>query len=115
MRAILIRQRCVQWRRDGVRLYTICHWAAGLPISIEAGIQDGHKGSVPVSHSLRAFNALAKANGVADVCFSESEINTITQDAVIPDEVAGMRSGEEARMYPVLLRRQAGARTSDDF
>ncbi len=84
------------------------HWAAGLPISIEAGIQDGHKGSVPVSHSLRAFNVLAKANGVADVCFSKSETNTITQDAVIPDEVAGTRSGEEGRMYPVLLRRQAG-------
>jgi len=33
--------------------------AKGLPIHINAGIQDGHTGSVPVSHSLLAFNKLA--------------------------------------------------------
>jgi len=34
--------------------------AAGLKVDIGAGIHDGHKGSVPISHALRAFNALAK-------------------------------------------------------
>ncbi|MHC4501696.1 MAG: alpha/beta hydrolase family protein [Planctomycetota bacterium] len=33
--------------------------AAGLALDINAGIDDGHKGSVPVSHSLRAFNRVA--------------------------------------------------------
>ena len=34
--------------------------AAGLPIDVATGIEDGHKGSVPVGHTLRAFNVLAK-------------------------------------------------------
>ena len=34
--------------------------ARGLPIDIQSGIRDGHGGaSVPIDHSLRAFNALA--------------------------------------------------------
>ncbi len=33
--------------------------AKGLPLDINAGIFDGHKGSVPVSHSLNAFNHVA--------------------------------------------------------
>src|SRR5699024_8470205 len=37
--------------------------AAGLPIDLNAGVHDGHTGSVPVAHTLRAFNVLAKANG----------------------------------------------------
>ncbi len=38
------------------------HQAAGLPVHIHAGIHDGHSGSVPIDHSLRAFNVLAEAN-----------------------------------------------------
>jgi len=33
--------------------------AAGLPVYIVTGIHDGHRGSVPVGHAVRAFNALA--------------------------------------------------------
>ncbi len=33
--------------------------AVALPLDINAGITDGHTGSVPVSHSLRAFNLVA--------------------------------------------------------
>ena len=32
---------------------------ARMPIDINAGIYDGHTGSVPVSHSLKAFNEFA--------------------------------------------------------
>ncbi len=39
------------------------HQTRDLPVSIWAGIEDGHSGSVPVSHSLRAFNAIAKGRG----------------------------------------------------
>jgi dipeptidyl aminopeptidase/acylaminoacyl peptidase len=35
---------------------TYLHNAVNLPLDINAGITDGHTGSVPVSHSLRAFN-----------------------------------------------------------
>jgi dipeptidyl aminopeptidase/acylaminoacyl peptidase len=36
------------------------HRAADLPLLISAGIDDGHTGSVPIVHSLSAFNAIAK-------------------------------------------------------
>lgn len=35
--------------------------AKGLPLDINAGIRDGHQGSVPVSHSLNAYNRVAFA------------------------------------------------------
>jgi acetyl esterase/lipase len=34
--------------------------AASVPLDINAGITDGHTGSVPISHSLLAFNMLAR-------------------------------------------------------
>lgn len=34
-----------------------------LPVDIAAGIHDGHTGSVPISHSLNAFNVIAKSHG----------------------------------------------------
>ncbi len=33
--------------------------AGNVPLDINAGIHDGHQGSVPISHSLNAFNILA--------------------------------------------------------
>ena len=33
--------------------------ARGVNLDINAGITDGHNGSVPISHSLEAFNVLA--------------------------------------------------------
>ena len=35
--------------------------ASKVPLDINAGITDGHTGSVPISHSLKAFNLLAEA------------------------------------------------------
>ena len=46
--------------------------ATHLPLDIAAGIHDGHTGSVPVSHSLEAFNEIARANG--DPGFTPQEI-----------------------------------------
>jgi hypothetical protein len=78
-------------------------------VTIEAGVHDGHKGSVPVSHSLRAFNELARANGHPEQAFTESEIEFITAEAKIPQRLAGERLVEEAgRKHAVLLRRSAG-------
>ena len=49
-----------------------------LPISILAGVQDGHAGSVPVSHSLIAFNKIAMAHG--SVTITEDEIQSLVKD-----------------------------------
>jgi len=45
--------------------------AKDTPIDIATGINDGHTGSVPVWHSLFAFNEIAKANGVAPISRDE--------------------------------------------
>ncbi len=76
--------------------------ALGLPIDIQTGIQDGHTGAVPVSHSLRAFNALAAP---ADR-LAEADIEAITKDAKIPAKLAVKI--EEPRLKRVLFRRTSG-------
>lgn len=82
--------------------------ARGLPIAIDAGIRDGHEGSVPVSHSLRAFNELAQANGFAGRMLSEAEIEALTAKARVPKALSGEVEDEPGRKHKVLFRRLAG-------
>ncbi len=51
--------------------------AVQVPLDIAAGIHDGHEGSVPVRHSIDAFNEIAKANG--DVTVAETEIEQLSR------------------------------------
>ncbi len=51
--------------------------AAELPIEILAGIDDGHKGSVPIRHSIDAFNRICKASGNEIV--TEKEIQELSK------------------------------------
>eukprot|EP01045_Picozoa_sp_COSAG04_P022312 COSAG04_NODE_2504_length_3997_cov_69.575423_2_plen_365_part_00 len=50
-----------------------------LPLDIAAGIFDGHEGSVPIRHSIDAFNAVASASGHATV--AEAEIRELSEGA----------------------------------
>jgi poly(3-hydroxybutyrate) depolymerase len=50
---------------------THLHRAAGLPLDLAAGVHDGHQGSVPVKHSLDAFNVVANAVGAPLVTAAE--------------------------------------------
>jgi hypothetical protein len=45
-----------------------------LPVDIHAGVNDGHTGSVPVRHSLQAFNEIARTHGSALVTEAEMEM-----------------------------------------
>lgn len=56
---------------------TWLHRATALPLDIAAGVHDGHRGSVPVRHSIEAYNAVATALGEAPV--SEAEIAQISR------------------------------------
>lgn len=49
------------------------HQTGDLPISIMAGVEDGHTGSVPIRHSLRAFNVIAESHGGPLVSDAEIE------------------------------------------
>jgi len=49
-----------------------------LPLEIATGIHDGHTGSVPIHHTIDAFNAVAKAHG--DAVVSAEEIATLSAE-----------------------------------
>jgi dienelactone hydrolase len=54
--------------------------AKDVPLDINAGIRDGHGGSVPISHSLNAFNLLAaEADRLA-----EADIQYLVEKAEVP-------------------------------
>lgn len=82
--------------------------AVGVPIDIQVGIRDGHEGSVPVSHALRAFNVLAEANRQAGRSLSAGDIESITATASLPEGLVSDPHEEPARKRPILFRRSAG-------
>ena len=57
---------------------------AGVPVYIVTGIHDGWKGSVPVGHSFRAFNALADEKDRVP----EADIAAIEETRVVPSAIA---------------------------
>ena len=80
--------------------------ANGVKLDINAGITDGHNGSVPISHSLEAFNVLAEPK---DVLGAEL-IAEFVKTAKVPEALDGQAPkdvlyGKKA----VLFRRQSGS------
>ena len=83
--------------------------AAGLALEINAGIHDGHSGSVPVGHTLRAFGMLAKANGMPEKALSEEQIGEFESTQSVPAALAGETVDDPAYGDKrVLFRREAG-------
>ncbi len=79
--------------------------AKGVPLDINAGITDGHNGSVPISHSLLAFNEVAAKTDRIDA----KTIANMTASPRMPD---GLRMKIEDKTYghkPPLFRRTSGA------
>ena len=75
-----------------------------VKLDINAGIFDGHKGSVPVSHSLLAFNAVAdKADQI-----SGPQIEEIVRSARIPNELAAPIDDTSYGKKKPLFRRISG-------
>lgn len=58
---------------------------AGVPVYIATGIHDGWKGSVPVGHAIRAFNALADAKDR----IPEADIAFVEKRQAMPPSLAG--------------------------
>lgn len=78
--------------------------AVGVPVDIQTGIHDGHRGSVPVSHSLNAFNALAGKGDAVD----KKLIGEMTASAAVPDEVRFLGTDSLYPQHPVVFRRVSG-------
>ena len=72
-------------------------------VDIQAGIRDGHTGSVPVSHSIRAFNVLAdEADRI-----SQEHIEYMVRTATVPEELSGSSRDEAYGGREILLRRSS--------
>ena len=80
-----------------------------VPLDIAAGIHDGHHGSVPVEHSLVAFNCVAQANN--DPILSEELIHELSLPRP-PVEATATKSEQDnldlAWGRPIHFRRESG-------
>ena len=78
--------------------------AKGVPLDINTGIHDGHTGSVPVSHSLLAFNVLA----APDKQVSVADIDFMVREQKIPAALASETQIDPERQKATLFRRSSG-------
>ena len=78
--------------------------AKGVPLDINTGIHDGHTGSVPVSHSLLAFNVLA----APDKQVSAADIDFMVRERKIPAALATETQIDPERQKATLFRRASG-------
>jgi pimeloyl-ACP methyl ester carboxylesterase len=79
--------------------------AKGVVLDINAGITDGHNGSVPISHSLEAFNVLA----VEKDRLGAELISEFVQTAKVPAALKGQAPVDVSYgKRAVLFRRQSG-------
>ena len=86
-------------------------WLAGakdVPLDINAGIRDGHEGSVPIRHSLDAFNAVAEAVGGELVSEEEIQELSASPTARLSNPKPSDREEDAALGREIHLRRTAG-------
>jgi acetyl esterase/lipase len=88
---------------------THLHNAVGLPLDINAGITDGHTGSVPVSHSLKAFNLVAAEKDR----IPEEDIKFFTEKAQIPPNLkVELKDPAYGKKAPLFRRSSGKARVT---
>jgi hypothetical protein len=100
-----------EWRKRSPLAYL--ERARAVPIDINHGTHDGHgKNSVPISQSLRAFNALA----LPQDRFTEEEIEYFTRQARVPPHLQSQAPFSSNGGLKILFRRQsANARITPSF
>lgn len=83
--------------------------AVGLRVDINAGIRDGHAGSVPISHSLSAFNLLAAAKDR----IAAKDIEYFVQHAKVPPHLRRpLTDPSYGRKTPLFRRTSGNARVT---
>jgi pimeloyl-ACP methyl ester carboxylesterase/lysophospholipase L1-like esterase len=81
--------------------------SGNLPIELAAGVKDGKTGSVPIHHSLRAFNVIASSRNAALV--PEADIDTLWNNGRLAQPQPGDEAEDATLGRAVLLRRHAGS------
>jgi len=85
--------------------------AKGLRLHINAGIHDGHKGSVPISHSLLAFNEVSEEKDR----LSKEEIQFFVDKAAVPSHLKRPIADSSYVKKKPLFRRTSGNATITIF
>jgi hypothetical protein len=75
-----------------------------VPLDINAGIRDGHTGSVPISHSLKAFNLVAAPKDR----ISEADVEFFTKQAQVPPHLKEQLTDAIYGGKTPLFRRSSG-------
>ncbi len=82
------------------------HRAVDVPLDIAAGVNDGHTGSVPVKHSLDAFNIVARANG--ETLISDAEIQQLSRQRRLEQPLPSDTVTDKSLGRKIFLRRSSG-------
>jgi hypothetical protein len=77
-----------------------------LNLDINTGVLDGRTGSVPIHHSLMAYNAVAEANG--DPLIPVDEMDHLWSTGSLADPQPSDLAGDREYRNPIILRRQSG-------
>lgn len=103
------RQVDAEYRKRSPKTYL--NRARDVRLHINAGIRDGHDGSVPISHSLLAFNAVVKKKDR----ISEKEILYFVKNAEVPESLSGEFSDPSYGDNQPVFRRTSGSATVTIF
>ena len=81
--------------------------AVDVPLDLAAGVHDGHTGSVPIRHTLDAFNLVAQAQGAPTI--GEAQIVQLSRpDGRLDHPRPGDTPEDPSFGRPIYLRRHAG-------
>ena len=90
-------------------------WRAHIiPVDINAGIHDGHagepggEGSVPIGHSIRAFNEIVKAAGKLENIVPEDVIDYIEREKHLPKGYKNKITKDSSYGCHIHLRKTSG-------
>lgn len=88
------------------------HQATEIPFDINAGVHDGHTGSVPIRHSLEAFNAVAagrrQAGAEGEDQVTENEMRELWEQRRLSRPRASDEVQDREYGVRIFLRRSAG-------
>ncbi|MCA8993800.1 MAG: prolyl oligopeptidase family serine peptidase [Planctomycetaceae bacterium] len=84
---------------------TVLARATELPLDLNAGINDGHSGSVPISHTLLAYNAVVVARGETPI--ASTTIDELTKRRRVPANESS-EVVDETYEREIHFRRQSG-------
>ncbi len=82
------------------------HKIGNLPIDLSAGVHDGHSGSVPIYHTLKAYNVIATANHGKTV--SKNEMDQLWENRKLSSPGASDKAGDNTYSRKIHLRRNTG-------